>query len=37
LCQGSTITPVPRRSRVVRIASAVCSISVAETWFQPVK
>ena len=37
LCQGSTITAVPSRSVVVRMASAVCSISVADTWFQPVK
>ena len=37
LCHGSTITAVPSRSVVVRIASAVSSISVAETWFQPLK
>ena len=37
LCQGSTITAVPRRSVLVRMASAISSISVAETWFQPVK
>ena len=31
------MTAVPSRSVVVRMASAVCSIKVAETWFQPVK
>ena len=37
LCQGSTITAVPSRSVVVRMASAISSISVAEAWFQPLK
>ena len=37
LCQGGTITAEPSRSVVVRMASAVSSISVADTWFQPLK
>jgi hypothetical protein len=37
LCHGSTITAVPSRRVVVRAASHVSSVSVAETWFQPVK
>ncbi len=37
LCQGSTITAEPSRSVLVRMASAVSSVSVAEHWFQPVK
>ena len=37
LCHGSTITAVPSRKVVVRMARQACSINVAETWFQPVK
>ena len=37
LCHGRTSTPVPRRSVDVRVATQVCSISVAATWFQPLK
>ena len=37
LCQGSTITAEPSRSVLVRMASAISSIKVADTWFQPVK
>ena len=31
------MTAVPSRNVVVRIARQVSSMSVAETWFQPVK
>ena len=31
------MTAEPSRSVLVRMASAINSISVAETWFQPVK
>ena len=31
------MTAVPSRKVVVRIASAVSSISVEDTWFQPLK
>src|SRR5580700_5965103 len=37
LCQGNTITAEPSRSVFVRMASAMSSIKVEETWFQPVK
>jgi hypothetical protein len=37
LCQGNTITPVPNRSVEVREATQVCNMSVAATWFQPLK
>ena len=37
LCHGNTMTAVPSRSVLVRIAKAISSISVADTWFQPVK
>ena len=37
LCHGSTITAVPSRNVVVLIARQVSNMSVAETWFHPVK
>jgi hypothetical protein len=37
LCHGNTITAVPSRNVVVLIARQVSSVSVADTWFQPVK
>ena len=37
LCHGSTSTAVPSRKVVVRAASHVSNVSVAETWFQPLK
>ena len=36
-CQGSTITALPSRSVLVRIARQVSNVSVAEIWFQPEK
>jgi len=37
LCQGSTTTAVPSRSVVVRAATQVSRLRLAETWPNPVK
>ena len=37
LCQGSTITAVPSRSVLVRAATQVSRLRLADTWPSPVK